>query len=139
MEHTIAEHNLPSSRSDHGNSRIYEADPYCEFNYFSKLSAWGGKPDIQQPCEILTSLYAIDSKLRGCDLVKLRVCDVMQGNRMMSRAMAMQQKTQRPVQFEITEQTRDTVTAWLTQAQLKADEYLFPSRVHASSHISTRQ
>ena len=38
---------------------------------------------------------AIDSKLRGCDLVKLRVCDVMQGNRMMSRAMVMQQKTQR--------------------------------------------
>ena len=58
---------------------------------------------------------------------------------MMSRAMVMQQKTQRPVQFEITEQTRDTVTAWLTQAQLKADEYLFPSRVHASPHISTRQ
>ena len=82
---------------------------------------------------------AIDSKLRGCDLVKLRVCDVMQGNRMMSRAMVMQQKTQRPVQFEITEQTRDTVTAWLTQAQLKADEYLFPSRVHASPHISTHQ
>ena len=51
----------------------------------------------------------------------------------------MQQKTQRPVQFEITEQTRDTVTAWLTQAKLKADEFLFPSRLHTSPHISTRQ
>ena len=82
---------------------------------------------------------AIDSKLRGCDLVKLRVGDVMQGNRMMSRTMVMQQKTHRPVQFELTEQTRDTVGAWINQAQLKSDQCLFPSRVHASEHISTRQ
>jgi hypothetical protein len=45
---------------------------------------------------------AIDSKLRGCDLVKLRVCDVAQGGRVSSRAIIMQQKTHRPVQFEIT-------------------------------------
>ena len=82
---------------------------------------------------------ALDSKLRGCDLVKLRVCDVMQGNRMMVRAMVMRQKTHRPVQFEITEQTRDTLGAWIVQAQLKSDQCLFPSRVHASEHISTRQ
>ena len=82
---------------------------------------------------------AIDSKLRGCDLVKLRVRDVMQGSRMLTRTMVMQQKTQRPVQFEITEQTRDTVSAWIAQAQLKPDQCLFPSRVHASDHISTRQ
>ena len=49
---------------------------------------------------------AIDSKLRGCDLVKLRVCDVMQGARVSARAMVMQQKTHRPVQFEITDQGR---------------------------------
>jgi len=48
---------------------------------------------------------AIDSKIRGCDLVKLRVCDVAQSNRMSSRAIVMQQKTHRPVQFEMTEQT----------------------------------
>ena len=82
---------------------------------------------------------AIDSKLRGCDLVKLRVGDVMQGGRMMSRTMVMQQKTRHPVQFELTEQTRDTVGAWIATAQLKPDECLFPSRVHASEHISTRQ
>ena len=82
---------------------------------------------------------ALDSKLRGCDLVKRRGCDVIQGNRMMSRTMVMQQKTHRPVQFEITEQTRDTVGAWITKAQLKSDQCLFPSRVHASEHISTRQ
>jgi len=55
---------------------------------------------------------AIDSKLRGCDLVKLRVRDVAHGDQVASRAMVMQQKTQRPVQFEITEQTRDALKNW---------------------------
>ena len=82
---------------------------------------------------------AIDSKLRGCDLVKLRVCDVAQSNRVSTRAMIMQQKTHRPVQFEITEQTRESVGAWISQAQLKSDQYLFPSRIHSSPHLSTRQ
>jgi integrase len=82
---------------------------------------------------------AIDSKLRGCDLVKLKVCDVAQGRRVSSRAIIMQQKTHRPVQFEITEQTRDSLGNWIDQAQLKSDEYLFRSRLHASPHLSTRQ
>ena len=82
---------------------------------------------------------AIDSKLRGCDLVKLRVCDVMQGARVSARAMVMQQKTHRPVQFEITDQTRDAVGNWITQEHLKSDDYLFPSRISKSPHLSTRQ
>src|SRR3954470_17297759 len=52
---------------------------------------------------------AIDSKLRACDLVKLRVRDVCHGERVAARAIVMQQKTQRPVHFEITEPTRDAV------------------------------
>ena len=82
---------------------------------------------------------AIDSKLRGCDLVKLRVCDVMQGARVSARAMVMQQKTHRPVQFEITDQTRDAVGNWITQERLRAEDYLFPSRITKSPHLSTRQ
>jgi integrase len=82
---------------------------------------------------------AIDSKLRGCDLVKLKVCDVVQGGRVSARAMIMQQKTHRPVQFEITEQTRDALANWIKQAQLKSDDYLFNSRIHQSPHLSTRQ
>lgn len=82
---------------------------------------------------------AIDSKLRGCDLVALRVHDVAQGSRVASRAIVMQKKTQRPVQFEITEQTRDAVAAWIAAAQLKPEQFLFPSRVSASPHLSTRQ
>ncbi len=82
---------------------------------------------------------AIDSKLRACDLTKLRVCDVCHGHQVASRATVMQQKTQRPVQFEITEQTRDSVEAWIKAATLTAPDFLFPSRLHGSPHISTRQ
>lgn len=82
---------------------------------------------------------AIDSKLRACDLTKLRVRDVAHGEYVSSRAMVMQQKTQRPVQFEITEQTRSALTAWIHQAQLRSEDCLFPSRLHTSNHLSTRQ
>jgi integrase len=82
---------------------------------------------------------AIDSKLRGCDLVALRVNDVVQGSHVASRAIVMQKKTQRPVQFELTEQTRDAVDAWIANAHLKPEHFVFPSRVAASPHLSTRQ
>jgi integrase len=82
---------------------------------------------------------AIDSKLRGCDLVALKVQDVMHGNQVAPRAMVMQHKTQRPVQFEITEPTRIAIAAWIAKARLKSDQYLFPSRIRDSLHLSTRQ
>jgi integrase len=82
---------------------------------------------------------AIDSKLRACDLVNLRVRDVAHGSQIAARTMVMQSKTQRPVQFEITQQTRDAVSAWIANAQLKSDQYLFPSRLATSPHLSTRQ
>ena len=81
----------------------------------------------------------IDSKLRGCDLVTLRVRDIAQGGRVGSRAIVMQQKTQRPVRFEITEQTRDSVGAWVGRAGLRSDDFLFPSRIAGSPHLTTRQ
>ena len=82
---------------------------------------------------------AIDSKLRACDLVNLRVRGVAHGTQIAARAMVLQQKTQLPVQFEITEPTRDSVSAWIANAQLKPDQYLFPSRLGTSAHLSTRQ
>ena len=82
---------------------------------------------------------AIDSKLRACDLVKLKVRDISHGDRISSRAIVMQQKTERPVQFEITEQTRKSISEWLQLATLRSDSYLFPSRLHESPHLSTRQ
>jgi integrase len=93
----------------------------------------------QRMRELALFNLAIDSKLRGCDLVGLRVHDVVQGSRVAPRAIVMQKKTQRPVQFEITEQTRDAVAARLKEAHLKPDQFLFPSRVSKSPHLSTRQ
>ncbi|WER47045.1 tyrosine-type recombinase/integrase [Cupriavidus sp. WKF15] len=82
---------------------------------------------------------AIDSKLRACDLTRLRVQDICVGSQVGTRATVMQQKTQRPVQFEITEQTRQSVQCWIHARALKLYDYLIPSRLHASSHLSTRQ
>jgi integrase len=82
---------------------------------------------------------AIDSKFRGCDLVSLRVLDVAQGKAVLPRAMVMQHKPNRPVQFEVTEQTRQSVAAWIDKAHRASDQYLFPSRVVKSPHLSTRQ
>jgi integrase len=82
---------------------------------------------------------AIDSKLRACDLVQLRVRDVCHGQIMASRALVLQQKTHRPVQFEITEPTREALWAWITSSKLKPEDFLFPSRIRSSPHLSTRQ
>lgn len=82
---------------------------------------------------------AIDSKLRASDLTKLRVRDVAHGEHVSSRAIVMQQKTQHPVQFEITEQARMALDAWMHQAHLRSEDCLFPSRLHGSDHLSTRQ
>ena len=103
---------------------------------------WAIRIRLQLECrarELALFNLAIDSKLRGCDLVSLRVHDVTQGTRVTSRAIVMQKKTQRPVQFELTEQTRDAVAAWIAQAHLRPEQYLFPSRVSKSPHLSTRQ
>ena len=82
---------------------------------------------------------AIDNKLRACDLLKLRVSDVSNGGRVGSRAMIMQQKTQRPVQFEITARTREPISEWIRCSNLSATAFLFPSRLHRSMRLSTRQ
>ena len=82
---------------------------------------------------------AIDSKLRGSDLVRLRVSDVATGGAVNNRAMVLQRKTGRPVQFEITEQTRDNLRQWIDESSLSASDYLFPSRVKCGQHITTRQ
>lgn len=82
---------------------------------------------------------AIDSKLRGCDLVNLRVRDIATGSEVASRASIFQSKTGRPVQFEITEQTREAVKNWIASRQLSLGDYVFPSAKVYGSHLSTRQ
>lgn len=82
---------------------------------------------------------AIDSKLRGCDLLSLKVNDISQGRSIMHRAIVMQRKTHRPVQFEISDMTRQSLLAWIDHAKLSNNGYLFPSRIAESPHLSTRQ
>ena len=93
----------------------------------------------QRARELALFDLGIDSKLRACDLVKLRVRDVCHGEHVASRASVLQQKTQRPVQFEITAPTREAVETWIKTAGLKSENYLFPSRIHNSPHLGTRQ
>jgi integrase len=82
---------------------------------------------------------AIDSKLRDCDLVRLQTDDVCVGGRVRDRATVIQKKTGRPVQFEITEQTRAAVQDWLSSLGVRSGRYLFPSRFRKRPHISSRQ
>ena len=82
---------------------------------------------------------AVDSKLRGCDVVSLRIADVAAAGAVRSRAIVIQQKTGRPVQFEITEQTRRSLTSWLRIRRGEMDGWLFPSRMFQGAHLSTRQ
>jgi len=83
---------------------------------------------------------AIDSKLRACELVKVKVRDVSHGERVAARAIVMQQKTHNPVQFEITEPTRAAVAAWIRRAgsDLKTSCFLAGCALRCTSrHDST--
>lgn len=82
---------------------------------------------------------ALDSKLRNCDLVKLKVSDIAYGSSVSNRATVLQQKTGSPVQFELTKRTRDSVAAWIIMAHLHSADYIFQSQVGSTQHISTRQ
>jgi len=82
---------------------------------------------------------AIDSKLRGCDLVRIRVGDLISGDEIRTRATVVQQKTARPVQFEIMEPTRTSLHYWLEHRGSDADDFVFPSRIDHDTNLSTRQ
>ena len=82
---------------------------------------------------------AIDSKLRGCDVVKMKIADVVSGGRIRSRGLVVQQKTGRPVQFELLEAARTSLLAWLERRGGTLDDFVFPSRIDHAKHISTRQ
>jgi len=103
---------------------------------------WAIRVRLQLQCrtrDLALFDLGIDSKLRACDLVRLRVRDVCHGDHPSSRAIVLQQKTQRPVQFEITLATREALERWIKDANLRSDDYLFPSRLHQSQHLGTRQ
>jgi len=72
--------------------------------------------------------FAIDSKLRGCDVIEVRIGEIVAGGRIRGRAVVVQQKTKRPVQFELVEPARKTLLAWLERPGRPFYDYVFPSR-----------
>jgi integrase len=82
---------------------------------------------------------AIDSKLRGCELFKFKLKDIAHGSHILKRAITLQQKTHKPVQFEITEKTCKAISDWIIYAGLSREDYMFKKRIHHSLHISTKQ
>jgi len=82
---------------------------------------------------------AVDSKLRGCDVVRLKVQDVAPHGYTIDRATVRQRKTSRPVKFEITEQTRQAVDVYLASQRKKPGDYLFTGRRGPGRNLTTRQ
>lgn len=80
---------------------------------------------------------AIDSKLRGCDLVKLAVTNLVSDYRVRERVSVIQSKTQRPVRFELSENTRDAIAAWIMSPEMIGCRFMFPGRFHDRPHVST--
>jgi integrase len=90
--------------------------------------------------DLATFNLAIDSKLRGCDVVAIRVEDVAAGGYTADRAMVRQKKTGRPVRFELSEQTRQAVDDYLKAANNKrSGEFLFTGRRGPNRNMTTRQ
>ena len=106
------------------------------------MHIWGIRARLQVECrwrDLALLDVAIDSKLRGCDLVALRMCDILVGAAVRRRGIIVQQKTGRPVQFEITDQARQSVARWLGQRRAGPPDWLFPSRMNRERHLSARQ
>ena len=78
---------------------------------------------------------AIDSKLRGCDVVKIRISELVSGGRVRTRATVVQQKTGRPVQFELLEAARSSLQTWLEHRGGTLDDYAFSSMTDRARHI----
>lgn len=83
--------------------------------------------------------FAIDSKLRGSDAVKVRIGDIVSGGSVRDRVIIVQQKTKRPVQFELIGTARKTLRVWPDRRVGTLTDFAFPSRNVYMAHMSTRQ
>jgi len=106
------------------------------------VHVWGIRIRLQVACkarDLALFDLALDSKLRGCDVVSLTVGDILSACGVKRRVVILQQKTGRSVQFEVTEQARRSIAHWIEAKGLTAEDWLFPSRMKAGAHLSTRQ
>jgi integrase len=93
----------------------------------------------QQMRDLALFNVAVDSSLSACDVVQLRIKDIAKERHILSQATIIPLASRRPIQIELTDETRDSVSAWIEHGNLKSDGYLFPSRVTQSPHLSIRQ
>ena len=106
------------------------------------VHVWGIRVRLQVACkarDLALFDLALDSKLRGCDLVSLKVGDLLSAGAVKRRVVILQKKTGRPVQFEVTEQARRSIGHWIEVKDLAAEDWLFPTRMRPGAHLSTRQ
>jgi len=82
---------------------------------------------------------ALDSSLSACDLLPLRVRDISKGSDIAGEVTMNSSHVNNPVRFEISDVTRESVATWIAQQGLRPNDHLFPSRLHESPHLSTRQ
>src|SRR4028118_1398246 len=95
------------------------------------VHVWGIRVRLQvarQPRDLALFDLALDSKLRGCDLLRLRASDLLSPGGVKRRVVILQQKTGRPVQFEVTDQTRRSIAQWIEAKELSPEDWLFPRR-----------
>ena len=122
----------PGTRADHRSEAAFAA----------KKQVWAIRARLELAGylrDLTLFNVAIDSKLRGCDLVKIRIGDVAAGGEIRRRATVIQQKTGRPVQFEITQTARESLSGWLQVRGGALEDFVFPSRLRRCPHIGTRQ
>jgi integrase len=106
------------------------------------VHVWGIRIRLQVACktrDLALFDLALDSKLRACDLVRLKVGDLLSAGGVKRRVVILQRKTGRPVQFEVTEQARRSIGQWIGAKGLGPEDWLFPSWMKPGTHLSTRQ
>lgn len=137
MENTNLIHFLPERKRPWNKGRLTGQKPPLQPKH-----VWAIRTRLQLANKIRDlALFniAIDSKLRGCDVVSLRTEEIARNGQCVDRATIRQRKTGRPVRFEITEQTGQSVQAYLETRRHQRSRYLFPSRDDPEAHLSTRQ
>jgi integrase len=133
----MQDHKDPPQRSAWNKGKLIGAKPPLRPKH-----VWSIRTRLQvegQLRDLAMFNLVIDSKLRGCDIVALKVEDVAPNGYAVERATVRQSKTGQPVRFEVTEQTREAIDAYVRTTGRKPGEFLFPSRRYRHRSVTTRQ
>src|SRR6266480_1709439 len=137
MQHHVNSFPIAVARSPWNKGKLTGAKPPLQPKH-----VWAIRTKLQvegRPRDLAMFNLAIDSKLRGCDVVSLKVEDVAPHGHAIYRASVRQRKTGQPVRFEITEQTREAIDCYIEAANKKPGEYLFGGRRGQDRPTMTRQ